>query len=154
MTDKMRIAKAYEAALFAGRMDEVARYFTDDVVYWVAGAQPLGGTWQGRAAVLRALEQREPGLGAADWGYEDIERNWYDADDRVIVEIRERSWLKSAPDDVMDQRTCVVIRFRDNLICELRDYTDTAIYEKFAARHRQALPKFATASAAARKEPS
>ena len=154
MTDKMRIAKAYEAALLAGRMEEVGSYFTDDVVYWVAGAQPLGGTWQGRGAVVRAFENREPGLGAADWGSEDLERTWYDADDRVIVEIRERSWLKSAPDDVMDQRTCVVIRFRDNLICELRDYTDTAIYEKFAARHRPELPKFATEALTARKEPS
>ena len=143
MTERMRIANAYEAALLAGRMDEVGSFFTDDVIYWVAGAQPIGGTWQGKAAVLRAFEQREPGLGIADWGYEDLERNWYDAADRVIVEIRERSWLKSAPDDVMDQRTCVVIRFRNHLISELRDYTDTAIYEKFAARHRHELPKFA-----------
>ncbi len=87
-------------------------YFTDDVVYWVAGPTPIGGTWTGKAGVLRAFEQREPGLGTADWGYEDLERTWYDADERVIVEIRERSWLRSAPDDVMDQRTCVVIRFR------------------------------------------
>jgi ketosteroid isomerase-like protein len=143
MTEKMRIAKAYEAALFGGRMEEVGNYFTDDIVYWVAGAQPLGGIWQGRAAVLRAFENREAGLGPADWRYEDLERSWYDADDRVIVEIRERSWLESDPDDVMDQRTCVVIRFRDNLICELRDYTDSAIYEQFAERHRRHLPKFA-----------
>ena len=30
MTTPMDIAKKYEAALFAGRMDEVAGYFTDD----------------------------------------------------------------------------------------------------------------------------
>jgi ketosteroid isomerase-like protein len=139
----MRIAKAYEAALFAGRMDEVGGYFTDDVRYWVAGAPPLGGSWQGREAVLRAFASREFGLGAADWGYEDLERTWYDADDRVIVEIRERSWLTSAPADVMDQRTCVVIRFDGNRIAEMRDYSDSAIYEAFLARHRAALPKFA-----------
>jgi len=139
----MRIAKAYEAALFAGRMDEVASYFTDDVVYWVAGALPLGGSWHGRDAVLRAFVSREFGLGAADWGYEDLERTWYDADDRVIVEIRERSWLASSPDDVMDQRTCVVLRFREGRICELRDYTDSHVYEEFLRRHRAELPKFA-----------
>ncbi len=143
MKEHMAIAKAYEKALFAGKMDEVTSYFTDDVVYWVAGAPPLGGEWRGSAAVLRALEKREPGLGAADWGYEDLERTWYDADERVIVEIRERSWLKGAPGDVMDQRTCVVIRFRGERICEMRDYTDSHSYEEFLKRHRAELPKFA-----------
>ena len=83
------------------------------------------------------------GLGAADWGYEDLERTWYEAEDRVIVEIHERSWLKGASGDVLEQRTCVVIRFRDGLIAEMRDYTDTAPYEGFVARHRGELPKFA-----------
>jgi ketosteroid isomerase-like protein len=139
----MRTARAYEAALFAGRMDEVARCLAEDVVYWVAGRPPIGGEWRGRDAVLRAFERREFGLGPADWGYEDLERTWYDADDRVIVEIRERSWLRSAPADVLDQRTCVVLRFRGGLIAEMRDYTDTAAYEGYVARHRDELPKFA-----------
>jgi ketosteroid isomerase-like protein len=143
MSDRMAIAKAYEAALFAGCMDEVGRCMTDDVAYWVAGRPPVGGEWRGREAVLHAFEAREFGLGAADWGYEDLERNWYEADDRVIVEIRERSWLRSAPEDVLDQRTCVVIRFRGGLIAEMRDYTDTAAYEGFIERHRGELPKFA-----------
>lgn len=142
-SERMRIARAYEAAMFAGRMDEVATYFTDDITYWVAGAPPLGGTWVGTDAVLRAFTNREPGLGAADWGYEDLERVWYDAADRVIVEIREKSWLKSSPADVMDQRTCVVIRFRELRICEMRDYTDSHVYEEFLKRHRAELPKFA-----------
>src|SRR5712691_10409813 len=86
---------------------------------------------------------RAPGLGAADWGYEDVWRDWYDADQRVIVEIRERSWLKSAPQDVMDQRTCVVIQFRGEQISEMRDYTDSHLYEEFLKRHRAELPKFA-----------
>ena len=59
------------------------------------------------------------------------------------MEIRERSWLKSAPADVLDQRTCVVIRFRGGLIAEMRDYTDSEPYEGFVARHRAELPKFA-----------
>jgi len=138
----MEIAKAYEKALFAGKRDEVGGYFTDDIVYWVAGQPRIGGEWRGREAVLDALWNREPGLGAADWGYEDVWRDWYDADERVIVEIRERSWLKSAPTDVMDQRTCVVIRFRGEQICEMRDYTDSHIYEEFLKAHRQELPKF------------
>ena len=138
----MRIAKAYEAALFAGRMDEVGSYFTDDVEYWIAGVPPIGGIWKGRDAVLRAFQNREFGLGKADWGYEDVERVWYGADERVLVEIRERSWLKSSPDDVMDQRTCVVIRFQEGRICSMRDYTDAGVYAAFAARHRDELPKF------------
>jgi ketosteroid isomerase-like protein len=144
MSERMRIAKAYEAALFAGRMDEVASYLTPDVSYWVAGAPPLGGEWRGREAVLSAFANREFGLGPADWGYEDLERNWYEADQRVIVEIREKSWLKSSPGDVMDQRTCVVIRFAGALIAEMRDYTDSHLYEQFLSRNRAALPKFAT----------
>lgn len=137
------IAKLYHAALMAGRMDEVAQYLTDDVVYWVAGNTPIGGEWHGREAVLGAFTNREFGLGAADWVAEDVWREWYDAQGRVIVEIRERSWLRSAPDDVIDQRTCVILRFRDDRICEMRDYTDSHIYEAFVARHRDALPKFA-----------
>jgi ketosteroid isomerase-like protein len=142
MIDRMRIARGYEASLFAGRMDEVAAVFTDDVVYWVAGAPPLGGEWRGRDAVLGAMTNRAFGLGAADWGYEDVWRDWYQADERIIVEIRERSWLKSSPEDVMDQRTCVVLRFRGERICELRDYTDAAVYQAFLGRHRTELPKF------------
>jgi ketosteroid isomerase-like protein len=142
MTDRMRIAKAYEAALFAGRREEVGSYFTDDVVYWVAGPKPVGGEWRGRERVLDAFWNREFGLGAADWGYEEMWRTWYEAEDRVIVEIREKSWLKSAADDVMDARTCVVIRFAGDRIAEMRDYTDAYLYEAFLARHRAELPKF------------
>lgn len=142
MSDRMRIARAYEASLFAGRMDEVGASFTDDVVYWVAGDPPIGGEWRGRDAVLHAMTNRETGLGPADWGYEDVWREWYEADDRIIVEIRERSWLRSAPEDVMDQRTCVVLRFRADRIAELRDYTDAGIYQRFLGRHRSELPKF------------
>lgn len=67
---------------------------------------------------------------------------WYEADERVIIEIRERSWLRSPPGDVIDQRTCVVLRFRGDRICELLDYTDAGIYERFLSRHRSELPKF------------
>ncbi|PYO82830.1 MAG: hypothetical protein DMD37_08460 [Gemmatimonadetes bacterium] len=142
MSRRMEIAKAYEKALFAGQRDEVGSYFTDDIVYWVAGTPRIGGEWRGREAVLNALWNREPGLGAADWGSEDVWRDWYEADERVIVEIRERSWLKSAPKDIMDQRTCVVIKFRGEQICEMRDYTDSHVYEEFLKRHRKELPKF------------
>jgi len=141
MTDRLAIAHAYEQALFGGRMGEVGSYFTDDVVYWIAGAPPLGGEWKGRDAVIRAFTNREFGLGSADWGYEEVWREWYEADERVLVEIRERSWLKSAPRDVMDQRTCVVIRFRGERISEMRDYTDAHVYEEFRRRHPE-LPKF------------
>ena len=144
MSRRMEVARAYEKALFAGNMDEVASSFTEDIVYWVAGKPPIGGEWRGRAAVVRSFANRESGLGAADWGYEDVWRDWYEADDRVIVEIRERSWLKSSPKDVMDQRTCAVIRFRGDKICEMRDYADSHIYEGFAKRHRNELPKFRT----------
>ena len=138
MSERMRVAKAYEAALFAGRMDEVGA---------VHGGRR--GVLGGRAAAdrRRVAGARAPcsarssaassDSGTADWGYEDLERTWYEAEDRVIVEIRERSWLRSAAGDVLDQRTCVVIRFRDGLIAEMRDYTDTAAYEAFIERHRQ-----------------
>lgn len=142
MSERMRVARAYEQALLAGRMGEVGDYFTDDIFYWVAGTPPLGGEWSGRETVLRAMSTREFGLGPADWDSEDLARDWYEAEDRVIVEIRERSWLRSEPADVMDQRTCVVIRFRGNRICSMRDYTDSHRYELFLQRHRAKLPKF------------
>jgi ketosteroid isomerase-like protein len=123
-------------------MAEVAGFFTEDVVYWIAGQPPLGGEWRGREAVLRAFTQREFGLGAANWRSEDVWRTWYEADDRVIVEIRERSWLTCDVQDVMDQRTCVVLTFRGDQICEMRDYTDSHRYQAFLERHRGDLPKF------------
>lgn len=144
MTDRLEVAKTYEAALFAGDRAAVERVFHEDIVYWVAGAPPMGGEWRGRERVLDALWNREPGLGPADWGSEEVWRNWYSAENRVIVEIRERSWLKSAPADVMDQRTCVVLTFRGERICEMRDYADSHVYEQFFARHRGALPKFSS----------
>jgi ketosteroid isomerase-like protein len=58
------------------------------------------------------------------------------------VEIHERSWLASHPADVMDMRTCVVIRFRGDRIVAMRDYTDAQAYAGFLARHRADLPKF------------
>ena len=140
---RLAIGHAYEHALFSGAMDEVGRLFTDDVSYWVAGAPPIGGQWLGRAAVLRAFSNREFGLGPGAWGYEELERRWAAAgDDRVIVEIHERSWLESAPDDVIDQRTCSVLVFRGDRIAALRDYTDSHRYDQFVERHRDALPKF------------
>jgi ketosteroid isomerase-like protein len=42
----------------------------------------------------------------------------------------------------MDQRTCVVLRFEGDRIAELRDYTDSHVYETFLARRRAELPKF------------
>ena len=42
----------------------------------------------------------------------------------------------------MDQRTCVVIRFRGDRIFEMPDYTDSHRYELFLQRHRADLPKF------------
>ena len=74
MSRRMEIAKAYEQALFAGDRAGVGARFTDDVVYWVAGVPRIGGEWRGREAVLDALWNREPGLGAADWGSEEVWR--------------------------------------------------------------------------------
>ena len=42
----------------------------------------------------------------------------------------------------MDQRTCVVIRFEGDRIAEMRDYTDSHLYEGFLTRHRSQLPRF------------
>ena len=58
MSHRLAIAQAYEQALFAGRMDEVGGYFTDDIIYWVAGAPPIGGEWRGRGQVLHAFANR------------------------------------------------------------------------------------------------
>ena len=140
---RLAIGHAYERALFGGRMDELAEYLTEDVSYWVAGAPPIGGTWHGRDAVLHAFTNREFGLGAADWGYAELKREWSaPGDDRVVVEIHERSWLKSDPADVMDQRTYSVLRFRGDRIAALEDYSDAEVYEEFVDRHRSQLPKF------------
>src|SRR6266849_5348676 len=111
MSRRLDVARAYERALFAGNRAETGSHFTDDIVYWVAGARRIGG-------------------------------EWYEADDRVIGELREGSWLKSDPKDVMDQRTCCILKFRRDRISEIRDYTDSHIYEEYLKRHHGELPKF------------
>jgi ketosteroid isomerase-like protein len=40
-------------------------------------------------------------------------------------------------------RTCSVAAISDGRITSLIDYTDSAAYEAFLARHRDQLPKFA-----------
>ena len=66
-------------------------------MYWCAGGPPLGGEWKGRDAVIRSMNNREQGLGAADWGYEDVWRAWYEADERVIVEIQGAQLAEERP---------------------------------------------------------
>src|SRR2546423_12242408 len=109
MSRRMETAKMYEKALFAGNRTETGSYFTDDIVYWVAGARRIGGEWRGREGVLDALWKREPGLGAADWGSEDGRRDWDEADDRGIVELGEGAWVKAGPQDGVGQRTCCIL---------------------------------------------
>ena len=94
MSDRMAVARAYEKALFAGDMAAVGRLFTDDVVYWIAGAPPLGGEWRGRDAVLGAFESRVFGigphlgyifpLGSGHQGYLNLKGYWeFEADRRA-----------------------------------------------------------------------
>jgi ketosteroid isomerase-like protein len=75
---------------------------------------------------------------------EDVERVKYASADgtRAIAEIHERSWLPSAPDDVLEVRTCSVATVEDGVITSLIDYADSAAYEHFLARHLDDLPKF------------
>lgn len=127
-------------------MDELRQYLTEDVSYWVAGTPPIGGLWRGRDAVVESFAKRESGLGAADWGYTELLREWTAPDEtRVVVEIHEKSWLKSFPADIMDQRTYSVLRFRDGRIAAIEDYADAHLYEQFVERHRADLPKFRNA---------
>jgi ketosteroid isomerase-like protein len=140
---RLATGHAFERALFGGRMDELDQYLTDDVTYWVAGAPPIGGLRRGREAVVGAFANREFGLGPANWGYEELRRDWSAPDgDRVVVEIHEKSWLTSDPSDVIDQRTYSVLRFRDGRIAAIEDYTDAHLYEDFAERHRADLLRF------------
>jgi hypothetical protein len=76
------VARAYEKALFAGRMDEVASHFTEDVICGVAGEPPIGGEWRGRNEVIRSVSNREQGLGAADRGYRCLAPNQLDGHHR------------------------------------------------------------------------
>src|SRR5690348_16270325 len=130
MSRRLELAHAYEKALFAGDRARVAQLFSDDIVYWVAGGPRIGGEWRGLERVLDDLWNRQAGLGPGDWVSDAVRRDWYDADDRVIVEISERSWLKTHPEDVMDQRTCVVIRLTRDEIVDLREHPDSHIYEE------------------------
>ena len=58
------------------------------------------GTWHadGTGASSAPWPTASPAWAPPNWGYEDVWREWYEADERIIVEIRERSWLKSTPD--------------------------------------------------------
>jgi len=75
-------------------------------------------------------------------GYEDVWRDWYERDDRVMDRDPRSVRLKSEPEDVMDQRTCVC-QFRGGQICEIAvlQPSATSIEEFAAKRHRGELPE-------------
>jgi ketosteroid isomerase-like protein len=140
-SDPVEVLEAFEAALFAG--EDVRPYFAEHAVYTVTGEPPIGGRFEGREAIVESFEKRLTGLGPGMQG-EDLQRIKYGSADgtRAIAEIWERSWLPSAPEDVLEVRTCSVATIEDGLITSLSDYTDSAAYEHFLARHREDLPKF------------
>ena len=141
-SDPLAVLEAFETALFAG--DDIRPYFAEHAVYEVTGRPPLGGRFEGREAIAESFERRLTGLGPGMKG-EDVERVKFGSADgsRAVAEIRERSWLEDAPDDVLDVRTCSVATVENGRITRLIDYTDSAAYEGFLSRHRDRLPKFA-----------
>jgi len=140
-SDPLSVLENFEKALFSG--EDIGRYFSDDAVYEVTGSPPLGGRFEGREEIVASFEQRLTGLGPGMRG-EDLHRFKYATADgtRAIAEICERSWLPRAPDDVLVVRTCSVAAISEGRITSLIDYTDSAAYESFLARHRDKLPKF------------
>jgi ketosteroid isomerase-like protein len=140
-SDPVEVLEAFETALFAG--DDIRPHFSERAVYTVSGEPPIGGRFEGREAIVESFEKRLTGLGPGMQG-EDLHRIKYGSADgtRAIAEIWERSWLPSSPEDVLEVRTCSVATVEDGLITSLTDYTDSAAYEGFLARHRSELPKF------------
>jgi ketosteroid isomerase-like protein len=144
-SDALAVLEAFENSLFAG--EDVRPFFSEDAVYEVTGQPPLGGRFEGREAIASSFDQRLTGLGPGMEG-EDVERVKYATSDgsRAVAEIHERSWLPQLRDDLLEVRTCSVAHVEDGLITRLIDYTDSAAYEAFLARHRDRLPKFSGAS--------
>ena len=140
-SDPVEVLEAFETALFAG--EDIRPHFAEHAVYVVSGEPPIGGRFEGREAIVESFEKRLTGLGPGMQG-EDLHRIKYSSADgtRAIAEIRERSWLPSVPEDVLEVGTCSVATVEDGLITSLTDYTDSAAYEGFLARHRDDLPKF------------
>src|SRR5256885_10691780 len=78
MSRQMEVAKLYEKALFAGDRATVERLFHEEIVYWVAGAPPIGGEWRGRDQGIDALWNRQAGLGSAGLGYQEVWAHRFD----------------------------------------------------------------------------
>jgi ketosteroid isomerase-like protein len=142
-SDALAVLEAFETALFAG--DDLRPFFAEDAVYEVTAQPPLGGRFEGREAISDSFEHRLTGLGPGMQG-EDVERVKFGTSDGrlAVAEIHERSWLPQVPDDVLEVRTCSVAHVENGLITRIIDYTDSAAYEAFLARHRDRLPKFSS----------
>ena len=143
MGRNMEVGKAFESALFSGDREGLRKIFHPDAVYEVLGTPPTGGRFEGRDRIIASFENRETGLGPG-FEYEQISRDWYEdeANEKVFVEIHEKSWLPAHPEDILVVRTCAVMTFSGGQITSLIDYTDSQAYAEFKARHEAEIPKF------------
>jgi len=115
-------------------------FFAEDAVHEVSGGAPLGGRWQGRAAVIRSLRERAEAL---DRRFDDRVL-WprgvpAEKGDSVALPWRGIYRLERAPAQVLTIEGTLVATFAKDRISVLRDQlrpgTDRLV-EAYLRRHR------------------
>ena len=87
--------------------------------------EPSGNPWRGPDAVLNNLFMK---LGTEWDGFSVYPKEFYDAGDTVIVEVRYAGTYKPTGKS-LDAQACHVFRVRDGKLTSMQQYTDTAQFQ-------------------------
>lgn len=101
---------------------ETAALFTEDVTWWVPPSSPLGGTHEGREAVLALMAQ---GMHLYDLNTPMQVQigDMVAEDDRVCVQLVIRA--RTAKGEDYENHYHFAFQLRDEKICAVREYVDT-----------------------------
>lgn len=120
----LEVLDHYLEALLAGDLDAIRASFAEDAVWTLHGDLPIAGPWHGRDSIVDDFLVQvggalfEPGTQSFEW----LSRT---ADDRAaVLEWRVRARTVAGRD--YDNRYLAVFEVTDDLITEVREFTDTA----------------------------
>ncbi len=131
ITENRRAIKDYFEKMAAGA-PEIPELFTDDVSWWVPQTSPLGGTHQGRDAVLALMGH---GVDLYDRSVPmDIHVEEMVAEgDQVCVQLVVRA--RTAKGEDYENHYHFAFRLRGGKICAVKEYLDTLYAQRKLFEH-------------------
>ncbi len=122
--DNQTLARDFLAALSRADVEWVGRHYADDMQLWTAGSLPFSGS-RGKAEALQGMPLI---LDLFPEGLEFTVKAMTAEGDRVAIEATSRG--TTARGDLYEQEYHFLMRARDGLIVEFREYMDTELARK------------------------